>query len=195
LGYTATHPLGGGFMSYLINHVEVPPGDGEPGFIQFGRAFHSIYFEMLGEQGYPGLAIFLAVAGISFVRLSRTAKKARAYPELQWVVGLSAALQSGLAVFLTSGAFVGIAFQPMFWYFVSMGISLNAYMERVEHQQEHAATGWRAAANGTAGASPPQTPGGWRNRPASLTRKPVPAINAGAPANPSPLLNPGTPRR
>jgi len=73
-------------------------------------------------------------------------------------------------VFLTSGAFVGISFQPMFWYFVSMGISLNAYMWRVEHQEARPVTGWRAVAAGTTSdpASPPAGSGGRRNRAASM---------------------------
>jgi O-antigen ligase len=132
LGYAATHPLGGGFMSYLIDHIEVLPGNGDPAYIQFGRAFHSVYFELLGEQGYPGLVMFVTLAAVTFFRLGRSAKRARDQPELQWVAALSNALQGGLAVFLTSGAFVGIAFQPMFWYFIALGVSLNAYMWRAD---------------------------------------------------------------
>ncbi|WP_428487270.1 putative O-glycosylation ligase, exosortase A system-associated [Rhodopila sp.] len=176
LGYVAEHPFGGGFQAYLTDHIEVPGVDNEPGFTEFGRAFHSIYFEVLGEQGYPGLLMFLALAGVTFVRLHRAAKRAREDPELRWVVALSDALQAGLAVFLTSGAFVGIAFQPMFWYFISMGISLNAYMWRVEHSPSSPVVGWRATATSpsTEAISPPSA-GGWRSRPA------IPFVKVAAP--------------
>jgi probable O-glycosylation ligase (exosortase A-associated) len=136
LDYTAAHPLGGGFMAYLIDHVDVPGTVDSPGFTEFGRAFHSIYFEVLGEQGYPGLMMFLLLAGSTLYKLRRLSRNVRAYPELEWVGSLSDALQSGLAVFLTAGAFVGIAFQPMFWYFIAMGVSLNAYVWRVEHPEK-----------------------------------------------------------
>jgi putative inorganic carbon (HCO3(-)) transporter len=159
LSYSAIHPLGGGFMCYLINHVEVLPRDGEPGYLQIGRSFHSVYFELLGEQGYPGLAMFLVTAGMAMFRLGRSAKRARVHPELHWVAGLSEALQSGLAVFLASGAFVGIAFQPMCWYFIALSISVHAYLWRVEHQQTAPTTGWRARTAAT----------GWRNRSAEPT--------------------------
>jgi putative inorganic carbon (hco3(-)) transporter len=182
LGFVASHPLGGGFVTYVINHVEVPGVGSEAGHTEFGRAFHSIYFEVLGEHGYPGIVIFLLLAGSSFVMLRRVAREARPYPELQWVVGLSNALQSGLAVFLACGAFVGIAFQPMFWYFVSMGICLNAYMWRVARQDAVAETGWRALVVRPAGigrpAGGPLAPGDaadWRNRPAR------PALNSVVP--------------
>jgi putative inorganic carbon (HCO3(-)) transporter len=165
LGFVAEHPLGGGFAAYLVNHIEIPGVGSDPGYTEFGRAFHSSYFEVLGEHGYPGLVIFLLLAGSTFLMLRRLAKKARPHPELQWVVGLSDALQSGLAVFLTSGAFVGLAFQPMFWYFISMSICLNAYMWRVEHAAVTATTGWRAMAAGSVKHYPPvaEAPG-WRKR-------------------------------
>jgi putative inorganic carbon (HCO3(-)) transporter len=165
LEFTATHPFGGAFQTYLINHIELPATDTLPATIQFGRAFHSIYFEMLGEQGYPGLAIFLLITGLSFYKLRGLAKRARAYPELEWVTGLSNALQSGLAVFMTSGAFVGISFQPMYWYFIALSISLNAYMWRVETHEAKPRTGWRGVVAPAASVPPAQADvSGWRSR-------------------------------
>jgi putative inorganic carbon (HCO3(-)) transporter len=176
LGFTATHPFGGGFATYIIDNVEIPGTDTQPGHTEFGRAFHSIYFEVLGEHGYPGIVMFLLLAGSTVFMLRRLAKKAQPYPDLQWVVGLSNALQSGLAVFLSCGAFVGIAFQPMFWYFISMSISLSAYMWRVERQDAVAETGWRAMAFWpAAGPSGSVDTADWRNR------APRPALNSMAP--------------
>jgi putative inorganic carbon (HCO3(-)) transporter len=175
LGFTATHPLGGGFQTYVINHIEVPGNGDNPGHIEFGRAFHSIYFEVLGEHGYPGIVIFLTLAGTMFVKLRQLARRARSHPELQWVVGLADALQSGLAVFMSAGAFVGIAFQPMFWYFISLGVCLNAYMWRVECQQPEHVVGWRAAAGTSVGRPDlPSNAPDWRTRPAATALTSVP---------------------
>jgi probable O-glycosylation ligase (exosortase A-associated) len=146
LGFVAEHPLGGGFQTYVVDHIEVPASGDDPGHTEFGRAFHSSYFEVLGEHGWPGLAMFLGLVGSTFLMLRRLARKARAYPELEWVVGLADALQSGLAVFMSCGAFVGIAFQPMLWDFVSIAICLNAYMWRVERAGTSVPAGWRAMA-------------------------------------------------
>jgi probable O-glycosylation ligase (exosortase A-associated) len=175
LGFVATHPLGGGFATYQIDHIELPAHGADPGHTEFGRAFHSSYFEVLGEHGFPGIFIFLLLAGSTFWTLRRSAKKARQYPELLWVAGLSDALQSGLAVFLSSGAFVGLAFQPMFWYFISMSVCLNAYMWRVEHGAADAVTGWRAVRMEPARHYPPiaQIPG-WRKRGLATAEDPVP---------------------
>ena len=47
LGFVATHPLGGGFATYQINHIDFPARGADPGHTEFGRAFHSSYFEVL----------------------------------------------------------------------------------------------------------------------------------------------------
>ena len=59
---------------------------------------------------------------------------------------MSDAVQSGMLVFLTSGAFVGIAFQPPFWYFVAMGVCLRAYVWHAERVDTEGVKGWRLAA-------------------------------------------------
>jgi putative inorganic carbon (hco3(-)) transporter len=175
LEFTATHPFGGGFATYLINHIEISGTRDSPATVQFGRAFHSIYFEMLGEQGYPGLVMFLLLTGITFVKLRRLAKRTRDRPELAWVAGLSNALQSGLAVFMISGAFVGIAFQPAYWYFIAMSISLNAYMWRVENLDPEPQALWKAM-QPLAGSLGPSQPAvaGWREQARRSRQRPAP---------------------
>jgi putative inorganic carbon (HCO3(-)) transporter len=147
LSYVSTHPLGGSFDAFGINTIILPPDALNPGgAVQNGRAWHSIYFEMLGELGWPGLTMFLLAALSSMFSLYRLSRKCRKIPDLVWVADLSDAVQSGMAVFLTAGAFVGIAFQPPFWYFVSMGICLRAYVWHAERASNENLTGWRYAA-------------------------------------------------
>lgn len=146
LDFAVTHPFGGGFDSYRVNHIEYPPDAGHPGgYTVFGRAFHSIYFEVLGEQGWPGLGMFLYLGFGSIFSLRRLSRRIKDNPDFAWCSAMSDALQSGFVVFLTSGAFVGIAFQPMFWYFVSMTVCLREYVRRTEALKSNAAPqGWRS---------------------------------------------------
>jgi probable O-glycosylation ligase (exosortase A-associated) len=165
LGYVETHPLGGSFDAYGVNSVVLPPDDEHPdGIVQKARAWHSIDFEMLGELGWPGLVMFLAAAGSSLFSLLRLSRKCRAIPDLVWVADMSDAIQSGMAVFLAAGAFVGIAFQPPFWYFVSMGICLRAYVWHAERNVQEVPAGWRRAA------SPARA---WQRPPVSPSREPL----------------------
>ena len=166
LDFAMSHPFGGSFSSYLVNVIQFPPDALNPGgYVQQGRAFHSIYFEVLGETGWPGLAMFLLTSVSAMLSLRRTAKRTRSIPHMAWVTDLANALQSGIAVFLTAGAFVGIAFQPMFWYFIAISISLGQYVRRVEALQSPVKlTGWRTAQQPPILAGPEPAPAGWRRR-------------------------------
>jgi probable O-glycosylation ligase (exosortase A-associated) len=148
--YALAHPFGGGFNAFVINRLEHADGH-----VEFGRAYQSIYFEMLGAHGWVGLALFLGVTTYSFVGLRRLARRTRTIPHLVWCADLSNALQAGMVVFMTAGAFVDIAFQPEIWYFIALSISLREYVRRAE--QETAPTkGWRM--RGLAGATGTATP-------------------------------------
>ena len=167
LGYAAAHPFGGSFDAYGISSIMMPPDSLNPGgYVQNGRAYHSIYFEVLGDLGYPGLIMFLVAAGSSLISLLRLSRKCRKIPDLLWVADMSDAVQSGMLVFLTSGAFVGLAFQPPFWYFVSMGVCLRAYVWHAERAEMGDAKGWRLVAQRTREAMANGSPG-WQ-RPAMI---------------------------
>ena len=156
LQFVASNPLGGGFASFMINHIVIPGNSANPGGeTQFSRAFHSIYFEVLGEHGWPGLAIFFMIIGSTLFSLSRLKKQTKRDPELAWCADLADALQSGIVVFMASGAFVGIAYQPMFWYTIALSISLRAYVRRVQARQSQPDSGWRGASRQVA---PPFAP-------------------------------------
>jgi probable O-glycosylation ligase (exosortase A-associated) len=127
LGFVADNPFGGGFHSYMINEIPTPPSAENPegGMIR-AKAFHSIYFETLGEHGWIGLALFLAINIATLLSLQRIMRRTRGLEEMVWCRDLAAALQVSLLVLLASGAFIGIAFQPMFWYlFAASGCLAN----------------------------------------------------------------------
>jgi putative inorganic carbon (hco3(-)) transporter len=175
LGFASSHPFGGGFDAYGTSVIMMPPDDLNPGgYVQTGRAYHSIYFEVLGDLGYPGLIMFLVAAGSSLFSLIRLSRKCRKIPDLVWVADMSDAVQSGMLVFLTSGAFVGLAFQPPFWYFVAMGVSLRAYVWHAERVGTDDVKGWRLAAQRAREAAEAGSPG-WRKPPAPLAQEPTPA--------------------
>lgn len=131
LGYVAEHPLGGGFDVYRINSVSIEMADGS--VIQdHAKAFHSMYFEVLGEQGIPGFVLLLSMLGWSFVSLGRVKKLARRYPGNEWLFDLAGALRVAAVVYMAGGAFVGVAYIPYLWYLVGIGIALRHYADRLE---------------------------------------------------------------
>lgn len=143
--YAKTHPFGGGFEAYRQNVLSYDKIEAENAgdnntaietqrIEERGRAYHSSYFEMLGEQGYPGLAMWLLlhIMGVVHMEVIRRSYAKNTSPELRWVTPLADALQQAQIVYLFGGAFVGIAFQPFCYMLVGLQCGLSAYIGRVK---------------------------------------------------------------
>ncbi|WP_072384358.1 putative O-glycosylation ligase, exosortase A system-associated [Novosphingobium sp. NDB2Meth1] len=143
--YAKTHPFGGGFEAYRQNVLSYDKIEAENAgdnntaietqrIEERGRAYHSSYFEMLGEQGYPGLAMWLLlhIMGVVHMEVIRRSYARNTSPELRWVTPLADALQQAQIVYLFGGAFVGIAFQPFCYMLVGLQCGLSAYIGRVK---------------------------------------------------------------
>jgi len=133
IGYANEHPFGGGFNSYKIDQVSFPPETpgGDP-VVAKGIAFHSIYFEVLGEQGYVGLGMFFSIIFLSFWQLHKVARITKNVREMVWAKELAYALQVALLTLLACGAFIGIAFQPMLYYLFALSACLRAHVREVQ---------------------------------------------------------------
>ena len=152
LDYVKDHPLGGGFEAYRSNHVHVElkgqTGDGNNVSVEVkdafdkARAYHSSYFEMLGEQGWPGLVLWLwlMLSGLWQMERIRRRWKNRTGPGETWQAPLATALQQSLIVYMAGSLFVGIAFQPFCYMLIGLQCGLWSYLRRIE------AAGPRAAA-------------------------------------------------
>lgn len=83
---------------------------------------HSIYFEMLGEQGWIGLTLFLSLIIYTWLRCNKIAKLAKNKPELKWANDLALMLQVSLIAYATSGAFLGLAYFDYFYDLIAAGL-------------------------------------------------------------------------
>jgi probable O-glycosylation ligase (exosortase A-associated) len=134
LNFVKTHPFGGGFNSYVIDTIEFPGADGSAAYVVHGKAFHSMYFEMLGEHGWPGLGLFLTLLIATFLTLVRVALKCRKLPEMAWCRDLAIAFMIAEVVLAVCGAFIGIAFQPEVYYTFAMTAMLASHVRTVERR-------------------------------------------------------------
>ncbi|MFM9978720.1 MAG: putative O-glycosylation ligase, exosortase A system-associated [Sphingomonadaceae bacterium] len=138
--YAKDNPFGGGFDAYKQNELRIEltetTGSGavqdvtETIAYDAARAYHSAYFEMLGEQGYPGLALWLIIHFGGLVRMEVLRQRYRTREGEAWIAGLANALQQAHAVYLLGSVFVGIAFQPFVYMLVGMQIGLDTYAGR-----------------------------------------------------------------
>lgn len=99
---------------------------------------HSIYFQMLGEHGFVGLALFLLLGLVSWVKASRVAKRAAKVPELAaWVPILMSMVQVSLVGFAIGGAFLSLAYFDFPYYLIGYVVLADA-LERAAANRERA---------------------------------------------------------
>jgi putative inorganic carbon (hco3(-)) transporter len=163
LGYVATHPLGGGFDAYRISRIEVPTENGQPPFIAMGKAYHNMYIEVLGDHGFPGLIIFASIQLIALNYLRSVIRRTRGKEYLAWLHDLARTLLVSLLTMMACGCFIGIAFQPIVWYLMTLPLCLHQYLRRVEALEKPRVPlpfeqGF-AAAGGAGGRAPGRAPG------------------------------------
>jgi probable O-glycosylation ligase (exosortase A-associated) len=153
LDYVRDHPMGGGFGAYRGNKIQVTTVDSrDTGGVQIvaarteadeGRAYHSSYFEMLGEQGYPGLILFMLIHGIGLARMEILRRRYRKAGEGQeWISPLATALQHFQIIYLVGSVFVGIAYQPFAWLMLAVQIGFDNVVTRREREAARAARRW-----------------------------------------------------
>lgn len=131
LNFVASNPLGGGFNAYVVNVIVGPPGpNGEP-TVQFGRAFHNIFFAALGEHGIPGFLLYVTILLMCLVNMQRLIRRCRDKPDLTWAADLARATQLSLVILMACGNFVDISFSFIIWNLVSLAICLQAHVQRV----------------------------------------------------------------
>jgi putative inorganic carbon (HCO3(-)) transporter len=79
------------------------------------HAAHSIYFEVLGDNGFVGLAIYLAILVVAFLNCFRIKRIARTNPDLAWAGDMADMVQLSLFVFCVGGAALSMAYYDVFF--------------------------------------------------------------------------------
>jgi O-antigen ligase len=141
LDYVAEHPLGGGFGVYRINRLDIDmqrrEGDADNQAVRTvtvqdnSRAFHNSYFEVLGELGYPGLAIYLAIVALTLQAAWKLRKISTGDPDRDiWFRDLGTMMLVSILVYMSGSMFVGIAFQPPFYDLLAITIAATHIARR-----------------------------------------------------------------
>ena len=107
--------VGGGFQTFSKELFAVYAPDPEA-----DHDAHSIYFEMLGEQGFVGLGLFLLLALLVYRMGSRIQKTSKDRPDLLWAGRLARALQVSMVGYAVGGAFLGLAYFDLYYHLLAM---------------------------------------------------------------------------
>lgn len=99
------NPFGGGFhATNRQNFILYAP---DP--LDFHDS-HSIYFQIMGQHGFIGLALFLLLGFFAWRTANRIIKQSKMHKDLQWAGNLARMLQCSLIAFATGGTFLGLAY-------------------------------------------------------------------------------------
>jgi putative inorganic carbon (HCO3(-)) transporter len=86
---------------------------------------HSIYFQLLADQGYLGLGLFLALMASCMWTLARARRAARKIPSAQWLVTYSLMVETAILAFMVSGAFLGVVYLDVIYQMVGLTVVLK----------------------------------------------------------------------
>jgi probable O-glycosylation ligase (exosortase A-associated) len=126
-GVALDRPLtGGGFDAindkelYSLYNPESPTDTG----------VHSVYFEVLGENGFVTFGVFLALIVAAALSLQKIAKSGRGQPELRTFWAYAAMLHASLLAFAVCGTFLELASFDLFYNVIAMVVIVKVLFKR-----------------------------------------------------------------
>jgi len=135
-------PLGGGFdcfHEYTFALYAPNPEDIHDS--------HSIYFEVLGDHGFIGLAIFLTLGLMTWRTASWIVARAKRDREKRWLADLASMIQVSLVGYASAGAFLGLAYFDYYYTLIAIVVLCKTVLvsegarHAVEAEERHAAIG------------------------------------------------------
>jgi probable O-glycosylation ligase (exosortase A-associated) len=116
------HPVvGGGFEIFRGNKAETQAGY---------RSAHSIYFEVLGEHGWVGLGLFLALGLGAYLTARSVIRRASDDQELSWAADLAAMVQVSIAVYAIAGLFLNLATFDLYYHLIAIVVIASALVRQ-----------------------------------------------------------------
>jgi len=108
-------------MDFIVTSPE-PLGAG-------ALAAHSIYFETLGDLGFPGFFLFMAILLTGFRNLGRILRATRGKESLLWAHDLAVLLRLSLVVFMVCGALLSAAYFELLYIMLTQISVLRRHLE------------------------------------------------------------------
>jgi len=111
-------------------------------------AERGLYFEMLGEHGFPGLILFLTLGFLTLKTGTWVKRNTEGISELKWARDLATMLQVSIVGYAVGGAFLGLAYFDFYYHLVVL-----MFITRLLVEEQLQKTAVIAPAESTAAAS------------------------------------------
>jgi putative inorganic carbon (hco3(-)) transporter len=119
--FAVEHPIfGGGFRVFVLNLR--PNGD--------WLEAHNIFFEVMAEHGFVGLAIFVGLLVGVWFNAGRTRRLAQGNPDLAWAADFATALRISIFAYCVGGMFAAAASFSIPFDLVALSIGLRGVVMR-----------------------------------------------------------------
>jgi probable O-glycosylation ligase (exosortase A-associated) len=92
-------------------------------------AAHSIYFQTLGDLGFPGFFLFMAILAVGFRNIARILRVARHDESLIWARDLAVLFRLSLIVFMVCGALLSAAYFELLYIMLTQVSVLRHHLE------------------------------------------------------------------
>ena len=112
-----------------LDFITTPPADALP------HAAHSIWFEILGDLGFPGLIFFVAILAVASLKCRSITRMTRDQPSLAWAADLSRMLQISLAVYAVTGSALSLGYFEMYYIVLALVSRLGRTVEQCLTEQ------------------------------------------------------------
>lgn len=129
LNVAKAHFLGGGYIAFTPSMFLAYAPDPTD-----FHAAHSIYFQVLGEHGFIGLGLFLALMASAWRTGSRVIQFCQGREELKSISNLAAMLQVSIIGYAVGGAFLSLAYYDLYYYFIALLVLLEKVFMRQKVQ-------------------------------------------------------------
>jgi len=99
---------------------------------------HSIYFQVLGQHGYIGLAMFLLIWWTTLRMAARAEKLSKGNPDLAWVQLLMRMVRVSFVGYLVGGAFLNLAFHDLPYFMMVIVIAVHRLVKEASPKKRPA---------------------------------------------------------
>ena len=99
---------------------------------------HNIFFEVLGEQGFVGLLLYLLLALFAWRTGSWIILNAKKNPETKWMADLASMVHVSIAAYVVGGSFLGLAYFDYYYHLIAILVVTKVLLEKylTEHTVE-----------------------------------------------------------
>jgi hypothetical protein len=98
---------------------------------------HSIYFEVMAQQGFLGLIIYVSCLFSVLLSLRRCDHISRSYSNGEWISNFSRGFFVSIVGFMVCGAFISKAFFELIWTIFAASVSFIHIVESGDWLEEN----------------------------------------------------------